>query len=190
MNRLILAGLILIAGGCRKKEVAEENLTPTKAVVAGQKLIDFDEQSGAFSCLAPADWKAMEDAAAIGPMLMFFGPMEGPQRGKTSIGIIRYPDAADPFKTPQELWSNIISGPKPSPLEKRLFGTQEAYVFHVESPHRAPQTRTTLYMNREDTAMIPFKDGFFEITHSAPADSYKETLPVFEAMVASFQPKR
>lgn len=189
MRRLMLAGLILIAGGCRKKEAAEENLTPTKEVVAGQKLIDFDEKNGAFTCLAPADWKAMEDVS-VGPLVMFFGPIEGPQRGKTSIGVIRYPDGADPFKTPQELWNNIISGPKPSPLEKRVFGTREAYVFHVESPHRAPESRTTLYMDREDTAMIPFKDGFFEITHSAPADSYQVTLPVFEAMVASFQPKR
>ncbi|OGS41701.1 MAG: hypothetical protein A2506_04645 [Elusimicrobia bacterium RIFOXYD12_FULL_66_9] len=187
----MLAGLIFIAGGCRKEEAPEEDLTPVKTVVAGQKLIDFDEQTGAFSCLAPADWKAMEDAAHIGPMLMFFGPMEGPLRGKTSIGISHYPDAADPFKTPQDLWDSAkIMDQKPSPLEKRMFGTQETYVFHRESPHRAPESRKTLYMDREDTAMISFKDGFFEITHSAPADSYKDTLPVFEALVESFQPKR
>ena len=185
----MLAGLILVAGGCRKEEEAKAGLVPTKAVVAGQNLIGFDEKTGAFSCLAPADWKAMEDVE-VGPMVMFFGPMDGPRRGKTSIGITRYPGTADPFKTPQELWDALISGPRPSPLEKRIFGTQEAYVFHLESPHRAPGSRITLYMDREDSAMIPFKDGFFELTHSAPADSYKDTLPVFEAMVASFQPKR
>jgi len=190
MRRLMLAGLILIAGGCRKKEEPKADLVPTKAVVAGQKLIDYDEQTGAFSCLAPADWKAMEDVA-VGPMVMFFGPMEGPQRGRTSIGVLRYPDKADPFKTPKERWDALsISDQKPSPLEKRVFGAREVYSYHLESPHRAPEGRKILSMDREDTALIPFKDGFFEITHSAPAASYKDTLPVFEAMVESFQPKR
>lgn len=191
MKRFFLAGLVVLAASCGKNEPPQEDLTPTKAVVAGQKLIDFDEQSGAFSLLAPADWKAMEDPAAIGPMVMFFGPMEGPGRGKTSISASRYPNKPDPFKTPQELWDSAkLFDRKPSPLEKRMFGKREAYTFHLESPHYAPDSRKILYVDRNDTAMIPFKDGFYELSHTAPADSYKGTFPVFEAMVASFQPKR
>ena len=45
-------------------------------------------------------------------------------------------------------------------------------------------------MNREDTVIIPHQDGFFTISHTAPADTYRKTLPVFEAVVESFQPKR
>ena len=77
-----------------------------------------------------------------------------------------------------------------SELEKLTFAGREVSAFHSEAPQHPPNGWNVLYIKRVDTVMIPFKDGFFEMTHSAPAASYKETLPVFEAMVESFQPKR
>ncbi len=43
-----------------------------------------------------------------------------------------------------------------------------------------------------DSARAPgnaWKNGFFSISHTAPADAYQRTLPIFEAVVKSFQPK-
>lgn len=191
MKRIFLAGLVILAAGCRKKEPAKEDLVSTKAIVAGESLIDFDEKNGFFTCRAPGDWKALEDRGGGGSLVMFFGPMSGPDKGKVSISVTRYPNGVDRIKTPQDSWQAMkITDKKPSLLESIRIGDKKGFSTHHESPQHPPNGWKVLYMNRVDTVMIPFKDGFFEITHSAPAASYKDTLPVFEAMVESFQPKR
>ena len=42
---------------------------------------------------------------------------------------------------------------------------------------------------REDVALVVVPGGFFEITHSGPVETYRNTLPVFEEVVRSFKPK-
>lgn len=191
MRRLLIAFLVLTAAACREKAPPQEAAIPTKAVVAGERLIDFRGRTGAFACLAPADWKTLEENAAGGPLAMFFGPSSGPGRGKASISISRYPDGVDRVKTPKDFWQAMkLAGQNPSPLESIQVGGRKAFAVHVETPQHPPEGWKVLYMNREDTVMIPFDDGFFEITHRAPSDSYRLTLPIFEAVVASFQPKR
>lgn len=190
MKRLLLAALVLVPAACRKSEPAKEELVPTKAVVAGERLIDFDEQSGAFSCRAPADWKAVEDDYSGGPLVMFFGPMSGPLRAKVSISVGRYPDKVDRIKTPQDFVDSLkLTDQNPSALETRVIDGRTVYAVHYDEPQIDPRSRKTLYMNREDTVMIPHKDGFFSISHTAPADAYQRTLPIFEAVVNSFHPK-
>ena len=44
-------------------------------------------------------------------------------------------------------------------------------------------------MLRSDHAIIPIQGGFFAIEHRAPLNAYERTLPVFEAVVRSFNPK-
>jgi len=190
MKRLLLAALAALSVSCRKAEPAKEELVPTKAVVAGERLIDFDEQSGAFSCRAPAEWKAVEDNYSGGPLVMFFGPMSGPLRAKVSISVGRYPDGSGQIKTPQDYVDSLkLTDQNPSALETRVIDGRTVYAVHYDEPQIDPRSRKTLYMNREDTVMIPRKDGFFSISHTAPADAYQRTLPIFEAVVKSFQPK-
>jgi hypothetical protein len=190
MKRLLLAALVVLAAACRKPEAAKEDLVPTKAVVAGERLIDFDERGGAFACRAPAEWKAVEDDYSGGPLVMFFGPMNGPRRGTASISVSRYPAVADKIKTPAEFLDMLkLTDRRPSELAARQLDGRTVYEVHYETPQRAPRGRKVLYMNREDAVMIPNKDGFFLISHTAPADAFEATLPVFEAVVESFQPK-
>ena len=188
MKNILLAGLVLLAAGCRKSETAKGDSVPTRAIVAGARLIEFDEQTGAFTCLAPADWKAMEDKETGGPLVMFFGPLEGPRRGQVVISVSRYPNGADRIKTPQDYRDALkITGQAPSPLEKKILNGRAVYTLHHRSPQRRSGGREVLYMNREDSVMIPYKGGFFEVNHSAPALSYQDTLPLFEALVESFR---
>lgn len=191
MKRLLVAALFLVPAGCRREQTADTELVPVKSVVSGQKLITFEEKTGAFSCFAPADWKILEGGGSAGSLMQVFGPMEGPDRAKTSISVNRYPNIVDKIGTPQALWSRLkLTDKKMSALEKTTIAGREFPTFHYEAPQHPPNGWKVLYMKRIDTVMIPSKDGFFEITHSAPAASYKDTFPVFEAMVASFQPKR
>ncbi|MFI5346343.1 MAG: hypothetical protein ACHQ51_08210 [Elusimicrobiota bacterium] len=191
MKRTLLAALVVLAAACRKApEAVKEEAVPTKAIVAGERLIDFDEKGGSFACRAPAEWKAVEDDYSGGPLVMFFGPMNGPRRGTASIGVSRYPAVADKIKTPEEFLAMLkLTDRKPSELTSRSVDGRTVYEVHYETPQRAKQGHKVLYMNRADAVMIPGKDGFYLISHTAPADTYQETLPVFQALVDSFRPK-
>lgn len=182
MKRALLLLLALAACG-KPAPVADE-------AAAGPRLIAFDGQNGAFSCKAPADWKTREEGATGGPLALFFGPASGAHAGVPMIRIARYPGAADRIKTPQEYWETLkLTDKNPSALETKQLNGRTVYVLHDETPEYPPHGRKVLYMNREDTVLVPCKDGFFQLTHSAPADSYQSTLPVFDALVSSFEPK-
>lgn len=191
MKWLPLAVLLVLAAACRKKEAEPDGLLPTKAVVSGERLVDFDEQHGAFACRAPAAWKAVEDDYSGGPLVMFFGPVNGAGRAKVSISVARYPDRVDGIKTPKDFVDSLkLTEQNPSALETRVVGGRTVYALHNDDPQIDPRSRKTLWMNRQDTVLIPHGDGFFAVSHVAPADAYRRTLPIFEAVVASFQPKK
>lgn len=189
MKRLALA-LLALAAACKKAPPKEPDLAPVVATVAGEPMIDFDERHGKFRCRAPSAWKAMEEHGTGGPLVMMFGTMTGPLRGKVVISVDYYDGVKGPVKTPQQYWEAMrFAGQKPSPLETRQVGGRTVYAVHSESPQHPPHGWKVLYMNREDAVLIPSGKGFFEVSHSAPADAYQQTLPVFQAVVESFQPK-
>lgn len=182
--------LLLAAAGCRKAPAADSAAAdvPTRAVVAGVDLIDYDAATGEFSCRAPGRWKALEDDK-IGPRVMFFGPGTAKYPRSVSISVLRYPDG-ETIKTPQDFYDSLkLSGRNPSPLEARSAGGRTEYALHYDRAQRPLEGSKTLYMKREDVVLVPVKDGFFALVHSAPAETYAKTLPVFDALVASFQPK-
>jgi hypothetical protein len=191
MKRLLLAALVGTFSACRKAPAAEKDLVPTVAVVAGQRLIDFDEQHGKFRCRVPGDWKAMEEHGTGGPLLMMFGTTDGPLRGKISMAVDQYDGVKGNIKSPQDYWEGLrISDQKPSPLETRkLDDGRTVYALHRLKARHPPDSWKVLYMEREDVVLIPNGKGFFELSHDAPADAYEQTLPLFDAFVRSFQPK-
>ncbi|MFI5348774.1 MAG: hypothetical protein ACHQ2Z_04455 [Elusimicrobiota bacterium] len=190
MKRLILVFTMLSAAGCRKAPASTKRdfPIPTRAVVAGVPLVDYDSASGEFSCRAPGEWRTLEDKTS-GPRAMFFGPGSAKYPRSVSISILRYPDVGQ-IKTPKQYWDSLkISGQEPSPLETREIEGRIVYALHYDRAQRPLHGYKVLYMRREDVIMLPVKDGFFAISHSAPAETYTDTLPVFEAVVSSFRPK-
>jgi hypothetical protein len=189
MKRFPIFLAVLLAAACRKGSApAETSSVPTRAVVAGVPLIDYDAATGEFSCRAPGEWQALEDKS-IGPRVMFFGPGSAKYPRSVAISVLRYPDGGS-IKTPQEFWDSLkISDQNPSPLQTREVNGRTAFTLHYDQAQRPLHGYKVLYMKREDVVMIPVKDGFYAIAHSAPAETYEATLPVFEAVVASFQPK-
>jgi hypothetical protein len=189
MKRPLLLLALLAAAGCRKAAPpVAENLAPTRAVVAGVPLIDYDAATGEFSCRAPGEWRALEDKD-MGPRVMFFGPGDSKYPRSVQISILRYPDGGS-IKTPQDYWDSLkIAGRGPSALETRELNGRTVYAVHYDVDQRPLHGEKILYTKREDVVLIPGKTGFFAVTHAAPAETYKRTLPVFDAVVASFQPK-
>ena len=166
MRGIRLTIAVLLAAACGK---------PAGGGAAGWTLADYAAPAGAYRCRAPERWKVKEEA---GGDAMFFGP------DRVSIGVGRY--AGDGrVKTPQD-YARSLRGA--SPLEKTAIGGKTVYRLHRTVAVRAHNSEKVLYEKREDAALIPAGKGFFAIEHRAPAGSYQATLPVFEAMVASFQP--
>jgi hypothetical protein len=189
MKKLPLLCALLLAAACRKAApVSDAPAAPTRATVAGVELIDYDAATGEFSCRAPGEWKALEDKS-MGPRVMFFGPGSAKFPRSVAISILRYPDGGS-IKTPQEYWDSLkLAGRAPSALETTTEGGRTEYAVHYEEAQRPLHGYKTLYMKREDVVLIPAKEGFFAISHSAPVETYEQTLPVFRAVVSSFQPK-
>jgi hypothetical protein len=190
MKRLSILCAVLLAAACRKGASSRNQApaVPTRAVVAGVPLIDYDAATGEFSCRAPGEWQALEDKS-IGPRVMFFGPGSAKYPRSVAISVLRYPDGGS-IKTPQEYWDSLkLSDQNPSPLQTREVNGRTAFSLHYDLAQRPLHGYKVLYMKREDVVMIPVKDGFYAIAHSAPAETYEATLPVFEAVIASFQPK-
>jgi hypothetical protein len=181
MKNLRALALVLLCAGCRPAS--------SPSVVAGVALTAYDGADGSYSCLAPGDWKALEDRAK-GAGVMMFGTTDGPLRGKVTLGISRYPDGVDRIQTPQDYWRSLkLTRDNPAPLEAREIGGRTIYLTHYESPQHPAQGWKVEYMNRVDVALIPSTSGFFAVDHRAPADAYEQTLPIFDAVVASFKPK-
>ncbi len=191
MKRLLLAALaVACAPGCRKSPVPGKDPAPAVAVVTGEKLVDFDERHGEFRCRVPAEWKALEEHGTGGPLLMIYGTASGSLRGKVDIAVTRYGSNLDRVKTPQDYWEAMnASGREPSPLETRTAGGRIVYATHLLTPRYPPHGWKVLAMDREDIVLIPATKGFFALSHSAPADVYRTTLPVFDALVQSFRAK-
>lgn len=187
MKILALAAAVAALAACGRKP--SESPTGAAAPAAAPNLTDYIAEDASFTCRAPGDWKALEGTDG-GPIVMFFGPADGPARNKTTISIGRWPGRG-PGKTPADFRAALrLAGFDASELETRaLDGGATAYALHYLVPHRRAESRQAAGTDREDAVLIPAKDGFFEITHSAPAESYRDTWPAFEAVLSSFRAK-
>ncbi len=189
MRRLSIILLLCAVSACKDKAPAPVAV-PVKGVVAGLEMIDYQEPSGAFEIQGPSAWQVREDNR-LGPSVMLLGPGTAKFPRSVSISVSRYPNTVDKSPDPKSYYSmlDLISENRNvSTYTERLFGGRSASHYSLESPRRRIHERKIAYFIRQDVAIIPFDGGFFQITHSAPLEIYKETLPVFEAVVASFKP--
>ena len=187
MKRSLLLA-VLLAAACRRAAPAREGVVLARSVVAGVALIGYAAENGDFSCRAPADWRALEDRD-LGPQVMFFGPGSEKYPRSVAIAVTKYPSGGR-IKTPEDYWNSLkIADDEPSALETRRLNGRTVYVVHYGVAQRALSGGKILYMKRADVVLIPVRDGFFSISHLAPAQAYRDTLPVFDAIVESFEPK-
>ena len=153
-------------------------------------MIDYQEPSGAFEVQGPADWQVKEDDR-FGPSVSLLGPGTSKFPRSVSIHVSRYPNIGDPSPDPKGYYEGIklISGYRNvSEFETRAIGGRQVQCYSAEMPRRPLHDRKVAYYVREDVAIIPIPGGYYRIDHTAPVETYKETLPVFEAVVASFKP--
>jgi len=187
----LLLAAVFAASAC--KQSAPENPVPTKEVAAGFDMIDFNAPNGTFTTRAPADWGSPERAADGDNVSFISRPLAQCGGRLAFINFVRYPESAadkttDARKYAETFWEVAPDNKQPAIEEKRL-GDHDVILLHLEQPFRKPHSKKIEYMLRQDHAFIPVKGGFFQIWHSAPADCYQATLPVFEAVVRGFKPK-
>lgn len=181
--------LFVCLAACAKKD-SQGDPAAIVETVAEVDMIDYDPPAGTFACRAPARWKG-EETSRFGPdETTFIGPLSGPRPVSVFINISRYPNSSDKYvdaETYAQSWKFVDY--RPTQYTKKKIGGRNVIFFSREYPFKKPHSTKTEYMVRKDIALIPVKGGFFAIDHSAPSDSYERTLPVFEAIVRSFQPK-
>lgn len=188
MRTRALVLVLLLSAACGKK-TGTEDAAPVRETAAGVDMIDYDPPKGTYACRAPARWKGDEDAR-YDDDVTFIGPLTGPQPVSVSISISRYPNSSDQYADAEEYaksWE-LVDG-KPTRYTQKEISGRSIIFFSREYPYKKPRSRKMEYMIRKDVALIPVKGGFFEIAHSAPSASCERTLPVFKAVVRSFQPK-
>lgn len=188
----LLFALAAALSSCNRGTPEMADPTPTREIVAGVELIDYDAAQGAFSCRAPRYWTVREERIKKSDAVIFLAPRDPQTMGGSYIMILEYPDSAPQYgnaeKYAETFWELDPKMKQPA-LERRKIGDKTVIFFHQERPFYKPHSRKIEHMLRHDYALIPVKGGFFEIEHRAPVNAYEATLPVFEAVVKSFQPR-
>jgi hypothetical protein len=191
MNTKLILSLVLLVGGCKSDRAPSgPEKVPIKAVVAGIDLLEYREPSGAFQVLAPGSWK-LRETSDLGPEASFHSLGTKKYPVSQTIHVSRYPNPVDKSPDPEKYYKGmalIESFKVVLPYGKRKLGGREVEGYAMELPQRKLHEKRVLYHARQDVAIIRTKDGFFRIDHTAPVEIYKETFPIFEAMVASFKP--
>lgn len=193
MNRRIaLVVLALLMSSCKKKEeVALHDGVPVKSVVAGMDMVEYREPSGAFQLDAPATWRADERNDFGHPELTMIGPGSAGRPNSVTISVSRYPNSMSKSGDPKsyyDAYALIETLKFVREYGKRTFGGREVESYAYEKAFRKMHSQKVEYSKRHDFAFVRVPGGFWEISHSAPADEYKATYPIFEAVVASFKP--
>lgn len=188
----LLAAALLAFSACKEKPapapVSDE--PPVLSVAAGLEMISYQEPSGAFSLQGPADWQVREDDS-LGPSVSLLGPGSREFPGSVSIRVSRYPNPVDRSPDPKHYYDAMTLSEEIEvlqPLGKHTLGGREVVGYSWVKPFRKLHERKTAWKMRQFHAEIPFEGGFYSLVYSAPVEIYKDALPVFEAVVASFKP--
>jgi|CXWL01.1.fsa_nt_gi hypothetical protein len=183
----VLALAVLVAlSACKRAPESGPIIVPTQEVVAGVEMIDFTSEEAQFSCRMPGEWGVREEkhlARSLGVSL------SGPEA--THLAVFKYPEMDAQYKDArayaETFW--MLSDKGQPTITEEKFGDNTVLRFHYERMPYPKRTRNSDRPERIDFALIPVKGGFYEIKHTASADTYRKTLPVFEAVVRSFKPE-
>ncbi|MCR4294797.1 MAG: hypothetical protein NUW21_04635 [Elusimicrobia bacterium] len=183
---LALAALVALSA-CKRAPEEGPVAVPTQEVVAGVEMIDFTSDEAKFTARLPGRWGVREEKhleRSLGISLS--GPVG------THIVIFKYPEINPQYKDARVYADSIAlitPDGKPPVVTEEKMGDHNVLRFHYERMPYPKRTRDSDRPNRLDFALIPVKDGFYEIKHTASVDTYRKTLPVFEAVVRSFKPR-
>ena len=123
MNRPLTLVVALAVGlsACKRAAPKGVDLTPTKEIVVGVEMIDYDDEQGAYTC-PPRFWGIHEDNGAT-----FIGPRDPKRRvvpTSPSCGIREVqPDGATPRKYAESFWQVDPQNKQPA-LEKGRSATR------------------------------------------------------------------
>lgn len=190
MKSFFLVALLIGSIACKREEPKDTTSAKGPPVVAGQEMLPYQEPSGAFELLGPARWQVREDDA-LGPSVGLLGPGNRRFPRSVSIHVSRYPNLVDKSTDPYHYYRGLGLGDgsrEVSSFDTKSIGGREVRYYSFESPRRPLHQRNISYYVRHDIAIIPFPGGFYRISHTAPVEIYRDTLPIFEAVVASFKP--
>lgn len=186
MRSALALAVIVALSACKRSPQEGPVVVPTAEVVAGVEMIDFTSDEMGFSCRIPGEWGVMP-GKHLDPSkgLSLTGP------GASHLNIYKYPEINPAYKDARAYAESLElitpDGKRPEITEERM-GDRMVLRLHYERMPYPKRTRGKDRPNRLDFALIPVKDGFYEIKHTASVDTYQKTLPVFEAVVRSFKP--
>lgn len=187
MKRALALAVVVALSACKRAPEEGPAVVPTREVVAGVEMIDFTSDEAKFTARVPGEWAVREEKhlqRALG--LSLSGP------AGTNIVIFKYPEVNPAYKDARSYAESMPlitpDGKQPEITEEKI-GDLAILRFHYERMPFPRRTRDDDRPNRLDFALVPTKDGFYEIKHTASVDTYRKTLPVFEAVVRSFKPK-
>ena len=174
---LALAACVGLAA-CSRKEAG-----PAAAVKEGGGMAVYEERERLFTCEVPAGWRVMEDQGG-GQRVSFFGPPSGPKPYSSSIAFYYFPKAGSDYKSPQDYFSaQQASGSKTTPLEERSWKDRKVLEFTTKRRQPLMHAKKEFEDLAEETILIPVKDGFVAVVHSASADAHDKTEPVFRSVL-------
>lgn len=186
MKLAIALAVFFAFTACKRTSQEEAIIVPTREVVAGTAMIDFVSEEAKFSCRVPGEWGVREEKYLERSKGL---SLSGPEA--THISIYKYPELDAQYKNARayaETFGMISDKGQPEITEEKI-GDTTVLRLHYERMPYPKRTRNSDRPNRLDFVLIPVKDGFYEIKHTASVDTYKKTLPIFEAVVRSFKPK-
>jgi hypothetical protein len=191
IRNITLIALLLLAASCKKQDQAErDDGLPVKSVINGTDMLEYREPSGAFESNAPANWK-LRETSDLGPEVTFIAPGTATRPFSVNISFAKYPNPMDKSPDPLHYYNglSLIESYKLAlPFGKRTVGGREVESYAFEHPFRKMHSKKVEYQQRNETVIFRIPGGFWVIEHHAPADEYKATYPIFEAVVASFKP--
>ncbi len=186
MKLALALAVVAALSACKRAPEETPIVVPTAEVVSGVPMIDFTSDEAKFSCRVPGEWGVMP-GKHLDPSkgLSVSGP------GATHINVFKYPEIDSHYTDARRYAESIAlitpDGKQPEITEEKI-GERTVLRFHYERMPYPKRTKNDDRPNRLDFALIPVTGGFYELKHTAPADSFRKTLPVFEAVVRSFKP--
>ncbi|HVC09058.1 MAG TPA: hypothetical protein VNH15_03865 [Elusimicrobiota bacterium] len=156
------------------------------AACSGKRLppgdVSYSPKNGGFSAAIPGSWRVLENNG--GALASFFGPPNGPAPFSAMIAIYDYPKSR--YASPQDYYNRATFDARVvAPLSKRKFGGRDLGFFSVAKAEKNIDSGEST-LAREETVLVPSKDGFYALVYLCSDKSFQDNEPVFLNLAASF----